>query len=101
MTEEEMEQSLAQNADQPEEKRHIKARAYAGLADGCYARREFQEARRFYTLALEQASWLPKVWVKSILLRMGSTGAFLRQNLPGVRSSWARKGPQAVVAEKV
>jgi len=81
----EMEDSLRQFADGPAEAEWIRARAVAYLGDYHYRLQEFERAREFYTLALNGDGWMPKVWLKCLLLRAGSKGKALRDGVFALR----------------
>jgi len=83
---EQFEQSLCQNATQETERDYVRAMVYSYVADEYYWQGESALARQFYSLALRRSFWMPKTWVKYILLSMGNLGSVLRKS----RASLAR-----------
>ena len=91
MTLGEFERSLHENTRAPQEERRIQARVYASVGDGHYRRGEFHEALSSYALGLRFDKWMPMVWMKAALLRMGSAEMLVRQSLGGPRETAQKK----------
>jgi hypothetical protein len=100
MTLEQCEDSLSRNARSHKERARIGARVRkeqarigarvsARSADEYYWHRDFAQALQFYGRALRQDLWMPKIWVKWFLLRLGGVGVRFRGSLSGLRQMMA------------
>jgi len=93
ITDQQYEESLLCNATDLKELKKIRARVQVRFADGCYARKSFSDALASYKAGLRQDAWMPKAWIKYILLCSGRAGIFFREALHGRQSALMRKGP--------
>ena len=69
-------QRASQNASQ---RRFVRSRVYANLADIHYWNGENELAYQYYSQALHHDLWIPAVWVKRLLLTSGGVGDLLRK----------------------
>jgi glycosyltransferase involved in cell wall biosynthesis len=76
----ELEELIRQHALDGREARAVRAGVYSGLGNDYYYHQEFAQAIRHYGMALDVNPWMPKVWVKSVLLRMGRIGRYFRDS---------------------
>jgi glycosyltransferase involved in cell wall biosynthesis len=81
-----VESSLQREASDVHEAGIVRAKFYARVGDGFYAHRAFADALRYYGMALQTSAWLPDVWVKTVLLRLGPAGLWFRDLMRGSRS---------------
>ncbi len=79
MTPAECEDSIRRFARNARERKRVRARVYAGVGDEHYWHRDGQRALDFYTRALREDPWMPKIWLKRVLLLSGGIGAGLRE----------------------
>ena len=79
MTLEQFEQSLCNSTSDENERRWVRARVYADLADLHYWRHENSLAHQFYTLALRTDRRMPSIWIKRLLLAAGDAGDWIRR----------------------
>jgi glycosyltransferase involved in cell wall biosynthesis len=77
MTLEQFEESLRRNIAGESERNWVRARVYAGIADGCYGRGELPLAKQFYLAGLRKDPCMPKVLAKWLLLSLGKSGNYL------------------------
>jgi hypothetical protein len=92
MTEKEFEASLPRYACDAESQAEIRTHVYAGLGDHYYERGDAMRALAFYRRALREDRPMSKVWIKYLLLRMGSGGRFLREALSLLKQRLRRSG---------
>jgi glycosyltransferase involved in cell wall biosynthesis len=71
------EDSLCSNAANETERNFIRARVFAGIADGCYGRGELALAKQFYVASLRKDPRMPKVLAKWFLLSLGKSGDYV------------------------
>jgi glycosyltransferase involved in cell wall biosynthesis len=76
---EDFEQSVEANAVTPAEKRLIRSRVYARVADALFWKRNFSLSADLYRRSLKLNPWHPKILLQSILLSMGTPGIRIRQ----------------------
>jgi glycosyltransferase involved in cell wall biosynthesis len=77
MTLEQFEESLCRNIASESERNWVRARVYAGIADGCHRRGELPLAKQFYWAGLRKKPGMPKVLAKWLLLSLGKSGDYL------------------------
>lgn len=87
---EEFNESLPRRAVDPHAQSEIRASVYTRLADHYYEHGEFSQALAFYRRALGEKHSLVAVWVKTLLLRMGRLGVFVRNRLTTAKHSPAK-----------
>jgi len=87
----EFEESLNQHTRSAGEKKNLRARVYAGFADGCYERGDFAETLQFYRKALREVSFMPNIWAKYTLLRLGKLGITFRRAARDLRPLLTRR----------
>lgn len=79
MTLQECEASIARYAAGTQEIKWLRARIYGSVGDISFQSGDFRKSQDFYSLALRQQFWLPKLWVKILLLRTGGLGMRIRR----------------------
>jgi glycosyltransferase involved in cell wall biosynthesis len=98
MTLEECEASLNRFAADAAEGRWIRARMYAFIAEACFRNQEFSRTLEFYRRGLREDPWMPKVWLKRLLLHTGSMGIRLKQQAFAAR--WPQADTSAAAAKR-
>jgi len=87
MTWDEFEQSLQHYAIEPSAAVNIRAKVLAGIGDAYYWGHHLPQAGEYYRRALQEYPWMPHVYAKSLLMRSGRLGTYLRRGLAVVRRS--------------
>lgn len=77
----EFEESLAEHSSNPREKTWIRAYTYQSMADRYCWEEEYASARQFYFSAIRQKPFMPKAWIRFLVLSTGSLGIRLRKGL--------------------
>jgi len=85
LTLEQCEDSLRQHAIDSDELTVLRARLHAKLGDEHYWHKNFPAALKAYRLALRQQPAMLTIWIKYLLLRMGTIGIRLRSSLLSLR----------------
>ena len=80
MTLDEFEEFLQRATQSAWERRFVRSRVYANLADIYYWKGESESADGYYSQALHSDFWIPGVWVKRLLLASGGAGDLLRRS---------------------
>ncbi len=76
---EECKDSIGSFAKSTREAEWILTRMYVSAGDISSQDRDYVQATEFYRLASRQRFWMPKLRLKSLLLRMGTTGGAIRK----------------------
>lgn len=88
---EQFEESLCQDISSESERNFIRARVYAGIADGCYGRGELALAKQFYLTGLRKDPRMPGIcevvpafaWqVRRLPMEISSSGSAQQDRLP-------------------
>ena len=85
MTLEQFEMSLCRYTASERERNWVRARVYAGIADGFYGRGELRLASQFYLAGLQKDPSMTKAFAKWVLLSLGKPGNNLRAILRSLR----------------
>jgi glycosyltransferase involved in cell wall biosynthesis len=79
MTLAECEDSIRRFARNARERKRVRARVYAGVGDEHYWHHDGRRALDCYARALREDPWMPKIWLKRLLLLSGGLGTGLRE----------------------
>lgn len=82
MSLEECEASIGKNAANAEEIEWFRARIFSSVGDISFQNGELRKSLDFYCLAVQRQFWLPKTWLKILLLRTGGIGIWIRRRRP-------------------
>jgi glycosyltransferase involved in cell wall biosynthesis len=87
MSQRECEESVLSFVSSKSEADRIWARIYACIAEIHVKESNVTSAREFYRRGLSHDFWMPKIWLKTSLLHMGKTGAFVRKSVSVLRGT--------------
>lgn len=90
LTPQEFDSSVESYTSNLRERNYIRARVFSTVGDRCYGAADYERALFYYRQTMSEGFFMPALWLKYGLLRMGPVGKYIRDGLSDV-SSW-RKG---------